>query len=70
MYNTSIDVYLLHPVDLESIVLLLASMLLAVIVTAELDFLFWHSNHCTNKLPGELYVIIIIVKPCFGCPHF
>ena len=38
MYR-SIDVYASFPVELESIVLLLASILLGVIVTAELDFL-------------------------------
>ena len=38
MYVTSIDVYPSLPVDLESIALLLASILLSVIVTAEIDF--------------------------------
>ena len=37
MYDTLIDVYPSHPVDLESIVFSLASILLAMIVTAELD---------------------------------
>ena len=34
----------LLPVDLESIVLLLASILLALIVTAELYFMLWHTT--------------------------
>ena len=46
MYTTFIDVYPPLPVDLLSIVLLLAFMFLAVIVTAELDFLFWHATDC------------------------
>ena len=58
MYDTSIDVYRSLPIDLESIVLLLASILLAVIVTAELGLLLWHATHCTGKLTGELYIII------------
>ena len=74
MYDTSIYVYRSFCVDLESIVLLLASILLAVhvIVTAELDFLLqWHATDCTDKLPGGLYIIIIIiVKTCFTCVHF
>ena len=65
MYHTSIDVYPSLPVDLESIVLLLASILFAVIVTAELDLIC--CSDCTGKLPGELY---IIVKTCFACAHF
>ena len=54
MNDTLIDVYPSPPVDLESIVLLLASILLAVIVTDELDLLLWHATDCTDKLPGEL----------------
>ena len=69
MYDTSIDVYPSFPVDLESIVLLLSSILLAVIVIAELNVLLWHATECTGKLPSELY-IIIIVKTCFTCTHF
>ena len=69
MYDTSINVYLLLPVDLESIVLLLASILLAVIVTAELDFWLWHATNCIGKLPRGLY-IIIIVKTCFAFTQF
>ena len=73
MYDISISVYPLLPVDLESIVLLLSSILLPVIVTAELLFLLWHASDWTGKLPGELYIIIIIiiiVKTCFACVHF
>ena len=69
MYDTLVSVYPSLPVDLESIVLLLTSILLAEMVTAELDLLLWHITHCTDKLPGELY-IIIIVKTCFSCMHF
>ena len=47
MYDTSIDVYRSLPVDLESIVLLLAFILLAIIVTAELDLSLWHTTDCT-----------------------
>ena len=54
MYDTSIDVYPSLPVDLEFIVLLLVSILLSVIVTAELEFLLWHATDCTGKLPGGL----------------
>ena len=68
MYDTSIDVYPSLPVDLESIVLLLASMLLAAIVIAELDFLHWHATDSTGKLSGGLY--IIIVKTCFAFALF
>ena len=50
MHTTSIDVYPSLPVVLESTVLLLASILLAVIVTDELDFLLWHTPDCTVKL--------------------
>ena len=70
MYDTSIDVYQILPVDLEFIVSLLASILsilLAVIVTAQLDCVLWHANGCSGKLQGELYVII--VKTCFACAH-
>ena len=38
MYDIVIDVYSTLPVDLDTIVLLLASILLAVIVTAEVDY--------------------------------
>ena len=69
MYDTLIDVYPSLPVDLEFIVLLLASILLAVIVTAKLDFLLWHATDCIGKLPFGLY-IIIIGKTCFACAHF
>ena len=69
MYDTSIDVYPLLPVGLESIDLLLTSILLAVIVTTTLDCLLWHATACTGKLPGELYIIKIIVKTCFTCAH-
>ena len=68
MYNTSIDVYPSLPGDLESIVLLMASILLAVIVTAKLDFWLWHATDYTGKLPGGLYIIIL--KTCFACMHF
>ena len=54
MYDTSIDVHSSLPADLQSIVLLLTSILFAVILTAELDFLVWHAIDCTGKLPGEL----------------
>ena len=64
MYHTSIDVYPSLPVNLGRIVLLLASILLAVIVTAELDFWLWHATDCTGKLPGEVYKIT--VKSCFA----
>ena len=67
MYDTSIYVSPALPVDLETIVLVLTSILLAVIVTAELNLLRWHAGDCTGKLPGELY--IIIVKACFECVH-
>ena len=53
----------------EAIVLLLASILLTVIVTAKLDCLPLHATDCTGKLPGELY-ITIIVRTCFGCVYF
>ena len=43
MYTPSLPVYL------ESIVLLLASILLAVIVTAELDLLLWHATAWTGS---------------------
>ena len=66
MYHTSIDVYPSLSFDLESIVLLLASMLLAMIMTAELDYLLWHATDCTGKVPGELYIIIIIIIIIIG----
>ena len=44
MYDTSIDVYPPLSVDI----------LLAVIVTAELDVLLWHATDCISKFPGEL----------------
>ena len=68
MYDTLINVYPSPPADLEFIILLLASILFAVVVTAELDLLLWHATDCTGKLPSELY--IIIVKTCFACAHF
>ena len=61
MYHTSIDVYSLLPVDSGTTVLLFASILLALLLTAELDFLLWHATACTGKLPDELYTIIIII---------
>ena len=48
---------------------LLASILLALILTAELDVLLWHATDCTRKLPSELYITIII-HTCFACVHF
>ena len=57
MYVTLI-VYSSLTVDLESIVLLLAFILLVVIVTAELDSLLLHATECTGNLPGEVYIII------------
>ena len=71
MYDTSINVHVYPslPVDVEAIVLLLASMLLAVILTAELDLLVWYVTDCTGKVPGGLY-IIKIVTTCFACRHF
>ena len=44
MYHTLIDVYPSLPVDLESIILLLASIVLDVIVTAEFDLLLCHAR--------------------------
>ena len=41
--------------DMEPTVLLWTSILLAVIVTAESDFLLWHATDFTGKQPGELY---------------
>ena len=69
IYDTLIGVYPSLPFYLASIVLLLASILLAVIETAELEFLICHATDCTGKLLGGLY-IIIIVKTCFAWAHF
>ena len=70
MYDPSIDVYPSLPVDLESIVLLLASILLAVIVTADLDF-FGFAMQLTALASYQVgFIYIIIVKTCFACTHF
>ena len=67
-----VSMYTPHfPLTWESIVLLLASILLALIVTAKLDLLLWHATHSTGKLLGELYIIVVVaVKTCFACTHF
>ena len=48
------------PVDLETMVLLLASISLDVILTAESDLSFQMAGNCTDQLLGELYIIIIV----------
>ena len=53
----------------SSIVLLLAFIFLATIVTAESDFSLWHATDCTGKVAGKLHVIIIVAKTCFACAH-
>ena len=70
MYDTSIEVYPSVPVDLESIIFLLASILLAVIVIAKLDF-FALACKLTALASYQVgYHIIIIVKTYFACAHF
>ena len=53
-------IHLLLTVHYEIILLLLESILLAVIVTAELHFLLYPATDYTGKLPCELYKIIIV----------
>ena len=53
MYDTSLDVHPPLLVDLKIIVLVLASILLAVIGTAESDMLLWHATYYTDKPPGN-----------------
>ena len=55
MYDRLINVYPHFLLTSEPIVLLLTSIMLAVIVTAESDVLLWHATDCSGKLPGELY---------------
>ena len=49
------------PVDSETIVLLVDSLLLAVIVTAESGVSLLLATDCTGKLPNELYAIVHIL---------
>ena len=49
-YNTSIYAYPSLPVNLESIILLLAFILQVVIVAAALDTLLWNATNFIGKL--------------------
>ena len=60
MCDTSIDVYPLLPIDLESIVLLLSSILLAMIVTAESIF----CSVMQLTALASYQVSYIIIKEC------
>ena len=56
MNDTSIDVYCPFSLYLETIVLLLAAILLVVILTVESDFSLLHATDCTGKLACELSI--------------
>ena len=71
MSDTSFYIYPHFLFTWKTLVLLLASILLPMIVTAKSELMLWHAADCTGKLPCELYIIIItIVKTCFACAHF